>query len=188
MLLGIALILPIVDLIAQIWPLRPATVVWRFGAVGLMSSAVGAPLVLLFLIFAIALAANDRKVMVFVGVVTAIFVLLLVSGMGAFALDALQMKRRVQEGAQPKFLLAAAQALMKLGLQSIASLVLAISAFRANSASKLAVASGRGEQRVQAAMLMGRPSGARLPGAPAAIEGAEIGARGPADAAISAEE
>jgi hypothetical protein len=97
---GIAMILPVLDLLVSVYPIRLDTVVWRFGAVGLLSSAIGAPLLVLFFVFALAVFCGDKKVIMTVGVVASLIALLLVAGTGSFALDALQMKRRVQAAAQ----------------------------------------------------------------------------------------
>src|SRR5258705_8802918 len=111
---GIAMFLPVLDLLVSVYPIRLGEVVWRFGAVGLLSSAVGAPLLVLFFVFALALFAGDRKVILTVGVISALVALLLVAGTGSFALDALQMKRRVQAAAQHRFTLAPLQATIRL--------------------------------------------------------------------------
>jgi hypothetical protein len=128
LILAIALVFPLADLFVQTMPLKPTQVVWRFGAMGLLSGAVGAPLLILFLIYVLALMAGDRKVVFVVIAVSAVLALVLLGGSGAFALDALQMKRRVQPAAQPRFSVAAAQAMAKLLLQGLASVVLAASA------------------------------------------------------------
>jgi hypothetical protein len=163
---GIAMILPILDLLVSIYPIRLDTVVWRFGAVGLLSSAIGAPLLVLFFVFALALFAGDRKVIVTVGVLSALIALLLVAGTGSFALDALQMKRRVQAAAQQRFMMASAQAMMKLILEAISAVVLAITAFRTLRKTK-ALATPRSEARGSGSLVMGRPS------APRAVAAAE---------------
>jgi hypothetical protein len=157
---GIAMLLPVLDLLISIYPFRLGTVVWRFGAVGLLSSAIGAPLLVLFFVFALALFAGDRKVVIAVGVLAALIALLLISGSGSFVLDALQMKRRVQAAAQQRFMMASAQAMLKLVLESITSIVLALSAFRALSKAKV-VAAQRNEPRGSAALVMGRQSSPR---------------------------
>ncbi len=157
---GIAMLLPVLDLLISIYPWHIGTVVWRFGAVGLFSSAVGAPLLVLFFIFALALFAGDRNVVIAVGVIAALIALLLVSGAGSFALDALQMNRRVQAAAQERFMMASLQALLKLVLESITSIVLALSAFRSLKKAK-GVAVQRNEKRGAASLVMGRPSSSR---------------------------
>lgn len=178
LILGIATILPLIDLLVSLSPLRPTTLMWRFGAVGLFASAIGAPLLVLFLIYVLAYFSGDRKVMIACAVIAAVIALLMIAGAGTFALDALQMKRRIQAAAQPRFLTASAQALFKMGVQGIASLVLAVSAFRTLKGAK-ALPGPRTESRASSSMLVGRPSVARPvtgdapvipPAAPQAVE------------------
>jgi hypothetical protein len=158
---GIAMILPVLDLLVSVYPIRLDTVVWRFGAVGLLSSAIGAPLLVLFFVFALALFCGDKKVIMTVGIVASLIALLLVAGTGSFALDALQMKRRVQAAAQQRFMMASAQAMLKLMLEAISAVVLAISAFRTMNKAKV-VTAPRSEARGSGSLVMGRPSSQRI--------------------------
>ena len=160
LILGIAMVLPLLDLLVSVMPLKPSTVVWRFGAVGLLSSAIGAPLLILFFIYVLAFLSGDRKIVAVCAALAAVIALLMIAGAGTFALDALQMKRRVQEAAQARFLLASAQAMMKLGLEGLAALVLAVSAFRTLKGAK-AAAVARAEARPSSSLLMGRAASAR---------------------------
>jgi hypothetical protein len=178
LILGIAMVLPLVDLVVSLSPLRPTTLMWRFGAVGLLASAIGAPLLVLFLIYVLAYFSGDRKVMVACAVLAALIALTMIGGAGTFSLDALQMKRRIQEAAQARFVMASAQALFKMGLQGLASLVLAVSAFRTLKGAKT-LPGPRTEARGSSSMLVGRPSVARPvtgdapvipPAAPQAVE------------------
>lgn len=130
LIMAVTSILPLIDLTLAISPLHPGTVMWRFGAVGLVSSAVGAPLLVLTLVYALALLVGDRKVVLTVGVIAALLALCLLVGTGSFTLDALQMKGRVNPAALDKFKGASALALLKLVVMCIASVVLAVSAFR----------------------------------------------------------
>ena len=165
LIFGIAMVFPILDLVVSVWPVRPETVVWRFGFVGLFSSAIGAPLLILFLIYALAFYSGDRKVVVLCAVLAALMAFVMIAFTGTFVLDALQMKRRVQGAAQPKFLIVSAQALIKLGLQGVAALVLAVSAFRSLKAVK-SVPAARADARPSSSLLMGRASAPR----PIAVE------------------
>jgi hypothetical protein len=138
--------------------------VWRFAAVGILSSAIAAPLLVLFLMFVLALMAGDRKVLIAIGVLASLIALLLIGGSGSFALDALQMKRRVQEAAQTKYMIGSAQALLKLFVQTLSAIVLAVSAFRAARGSQVL---GAAEQRASTGLVMGRrPPPAIRAGAP----------------------
>lgn len=132
LIMAVTSILPIIDLMMAISPMHPGTVMWRFGAVGLISSAVGAPLLVLTLIYALALLSGDRKVVIAVGVIAVLLAVLMIGGAGAFTLDALQMKSRVNPVALTKFKGASALALLKLVVMGIAAIVLAVSAFRSS--------------------------------------------------------
>jgi hypothetical protein len=136
LIMAVTSILPLIDLMMAISPMHPGTVMWRFGAVGLISSAVGAPLLVLVLVYALALLSGDRKVVITVGVIAALLALLMVVGAGSFTLDALQMKGRVNPAALDKFKGASALALVKLVVMGISAIVLAVSAFRSAKLSK----------------------------------------------------
>jgi len=136
LIMAVTSILPLIDLLMAISPMHLGTVMWRFGAVGLISSAVGAPLLVLTLVYALALLSGDRKVVITVGVIAAVVALLMIVGAGSFTLDALQMKSRVNPAALDKFKGASALALLKLVVMGIASIVLAVSAFRSARLSK----------------------------------------------------
>jgi len=99
LIMAVTSILPLIDLLMAISPMHLGTVMWRFGAVGLVSSAVGAPLLVLTLVYALALLCGDRKVVITVGVIAALVALLMLLGAGSFTLDALQMKGRVNPAA-----------------------------------------------------------------------------------------
>lgn len=158
-ILGIAMVLPMLDLLVSVMPLRPSTVMWRFGAVGLYSGAIGATLLILFFIYVLAQLSGDKKITLFVGVISALIALSLVAAAGGFVLDALQMRQRIQPAAQPRFMLASVQGMLKIGLELLASLVLAISAFRAARTTKAVVPAARAESgRSGSPMLVSRPS------------------------------
>jgi hypothetical protein len=130
--LGLSLLFAIADFLLAVTPLHPGTVMWRFGAVGLGANAVMTPLLLLVFIYALALSVEDRAVIGVICGLSALATIVLLAASGTFALDALQMKSRVQPGALDKFTSASAQAVVKLLLEAIACAVLAVSAFRAN--------------------------------------------------------
>ena len=136
LIMAVTSILPLIDLLMAISPMHPGTVMWRFGAVGLISSAIGAPLLVLVLVYALALLCGDRKVVITVGIIAAVIALLMILGAGSFTLDALQMKGRVNPAALDKFKGASALALVKLVVMAIASIVLAVSAFRSTKLMK----------------------------------------------------
>ena len=158
LIMAVTSILPLVDLLMAISPMHFGTVMWRFGAVGLISSAVGAPLLVLTLVYALALLSGDRKVVITVGIIAAILALLMLVGAGSFALDALQMKGRVNPVALDKFKGASALALVKLIVMGAASIVLAVSAFRST---KLMKREPVRAARPGATLIVGQPASAK---------------------------
>jgi hypothetical protein len=155
LIMAVTSILPLIDLMMAISPMHLGTVMWRFGAVGLISSAIGAPLLVLVLVYALALLSGDRKVVITVGVIAAVVALLMILGAGSFTLDALQMKGRVNPVALDKFKGASALALVKLVVMGIASIVLALSAFRS---SKLMKREPVRTTRPGATLIVGQPA------------------------------
>ena len=152
-ILGLAMVLPLMDFVLSVMPMRLGTVAWRFGAIGLFASAVTAPLLLMFLVYALAVMVEDRKVAILIGVLSLVLALTALASSGAFALDALQMKGRVQPQAFERFRLASVQAVVKLILEGVAALVLAASVFRTVRSVKFATVPEQGGK----AFLMGRP-------------------------------
>ena len=166
-ILVLALTLPLVDTVMSVLPIKLDAFAWRFGAMGLFASAVGAPLLVLFLIYALAFAMGDRKVIAACGVMAAVLALIMLVGVVSFSLDALQMKSRIQAAGQLRFYTASVQATLKLVLQGIASLVFAVSAFRALGDRKLAAP--KIDRRPSASLVVGRSISNR------AVERAEPG-------------
>jgi len=153
--MAVTSILPLIDLLMAISPMHFGTVMWRFGAVGLVSSAIGAPLLVLVLVYALALLCGDRKVVITVGVIAAIIAVVMLLGAGSFTLDALQMKGRVNPAALDKFKGASALALVKLIVMGISAIVLAVSAFRSAKLAKKDVVRAT---RPGATLIVGQPA------------------------------
>jgi hypothetical protein len=129
-ILGMALLLQVLDLIATVSPMHAGQVLWRFGAVGLFASAVINPLILLIFIYVLAVALGDKVTIRVIAALAALLAVLILIGAGSFSLDTLQMKSRVQPEALDKFKGAALLALFKLLLELVSSTVLAVSAIR----------------------------------------------------------
>jgi hypothetical protein len=140
LIFAVTSIFPLIDLILTVLPFHPGTVMWRFGTVGLLSSAIGAPLLVLVLIYAVALWAGDRPGVITVSVLAALICVVLLIGAGSFTLDALQMKGQVNPQAMDKFKVASAMALLKLVVLGLSAAVLAISAWRSSRGAKRVVA------------------------------------------------
>ena len=123
--------LPMLDFVAGSWPLQLANPTWRFGVLGLLANYSLGFVGELFLIFVLAVAASDRKVLIALGIVTTAMAVLLFIGCGGFALDAVQTRVRVTPQTVHRFDFAALEGLLKLILVVVSNIVLSRSAFRA---------------------------------------------------------
>jgi hypothetical protein len=121
---------PLIEVVANTWPLRFGITGWRFGFFGAASGALLLPLLGLFLIYALAAQAGDRRVVMTVAGLASLAALFCVVATGAFALDALQMRAQVRADAATSFKVVSLWATGKLVAAAIASLVLTVSAFR----------------------------------------------------------
>ena len=132
LILTVVGIMPILDYIAGLWPLHLADSTWRFGAVGLFSSYSVGMLAQLFLMYALAVTVNDRKVLMAIGVVTALLALVLAGSSASYVLDALQTRGRVTPQSFRRFDVVAAQGFVKLLLVLVCSAILSRSSFKAS--------------------------------------------------------
>ena len=139
LILIVTAVLPVFDFASGLWPLHMANPAWRFGVLGLLSNYSLGFVGELFLIFVLAIAANDRKVLVTLGIVSAIMAVLLLIGSGGFVLDALQTRARVTPQTLHRFDLAAVQGLIKLLAVLVSSAVLSRSSFKAGRRDKAAI-------------------------------------------------
>jgi hypothetical protein len=128
--LAVVLIAYTSDFILAVVPLRLDVVQWRFGAIGTLSNAASAPLLILLLILAVAALAGDRRILGTVGILSALATVLLLVCAADFTLDTLQMRARLAPGQALRFAAASGQSLMKLVLQAIAGAVLARGAWK----------------------------------------------------------
>lgn len=169
LILGVALLFPLIDVMMGAWPMHPGLLTWRFGFVGILATTVSAPLLVLLLLYAFALSVGDRKVVVLCAVVALVLAVVLVAGGASFFLDTIQMKRRVPASQLARFDAASTQALMKLAINTIASLVLGISILRTLRMAR--VVPGEKETR-QGSLLVGVKSDNKRPSTQAAADAA----------------
>ena len=86
---------PLVDLIANVWPIRLGDVGWRYGAVGVASGYVITPLLGIALACFIGVALRQRVVLrALVGVCLAVAVVLVIASID-FVMDAMQLRHTV---------------------------------------------------------------------------------------------
>jgi len=125
------IVMPLLELYIRAAPFRIHSPAWRLSLVGNISGAISAPLLGLFLMFAIAVAAEDKGVAYLVSSLSGLAAVACLGITGLFALDALQMRNEVQASLAESYGLTSAWIAAKLIVSVIALVVLAISALRA---------------------------------------------------------
>lgn len=131
LVLSLAALFPLLDLFSGLMPPSFGNATWRFGAVGLFSNfAMGLSLEL-FLMAVIAAVSNQRRVLLVLGVLSALLAVVLLGSSVLFALDALQTRARVNPTLLRRFDFAAGGAVAKLLLYAVMNLVLARGEFLA---------------------------------------------------------
>jgi hypothetical protein len=140
--LGVNLIFQVSGFLLGVMPFTLGSAMWRFSFAGAFAGNVGNILMLLLLLFAVSLQFSDRVAITIVGVFAALGTLILFGGAVSFALDALQLRGRVDLQVIRRFDVGAAETLLKYLVQGAVSLLLSMSAYRAYRAV------ARGPQRV----------------------------------------
>jgi hypothetical protein len=167
-------LLPLVDFFAAGWPVRAGQLNWRFSSFGTLSATVVVPLVALLLMYALALALADRKMLYFALLLTVVYVVLLLIALASFPLDALQMRRRAPAPALARFTVGSMAAILRLGAYALTSLVLAVSIFRSiglvNKMIVAAKADDPGASLVMRSLGPTRPTPQHVPPQPVAPE------------------
>jgi hypothetical protein len=144
MVLALAALFPLLDLFSGLMPPNFGNATWRFGAVGLFSNfAMGLSLEL-FLMAVIALLANQRRVLLVLGVLSVLLAVVLLGSSVLFVLDALQTRARVAPAVMRRFDFAAGGAVAKLILYAVMNLTLARGEFLAARRRNRPVARSRG--------------------------------------------
>src|SRR5689334_2772350 len=90
--MALMIIQPLLELYIRSSPFRIHSPAWRLSLVGNISGAISAPILGLFLMLVIAVAAEDKGVAYLVSSLSAVAAVFCLAVTGLFALDALQMK------------------------------------------------------------------------------------------------
>jgi hypothetical protein len=124
------ILIPLVDLATNVWPLRFGDMGWRYGTVGLLSGFLVSPLMGLVLAVSAAAYMGHTRMLKTLGVLSALGVLILLGATGLFTLDALQIRAQVPPEGQSSYRVGAARAWVKNTLVAAGMLWLAIGSFR----------------------------------------------------------
>lgn len=150
---------PLVDSLLAVWPLRLGELSWRFGSAGLVSRTLLTPLLWLLLAYAIALLAEQRRVLRGISILSALITAMIVALIPLFLLDAVQMRAQVVPAAIFAFTVASVAALAKYMLAAIVTLSFAIFGWKASRRSRVAghAREGTRESRPTPDVLLTRP-------------------------------
>jgi hypothetical protein len=160
------IIQPLLELYIRASPFRIHSPAWRLSLLGNASGAVSAPILGLFFMFAIAVAAEDKGVSYAVSSISGLAAVLCLAATGLFALDALQMKNQVAANMSESYGLASAWIAAKLIISIIVFAALSFSALKAAQATRRSVSPSSGKSSVLVGAA-GRPAVAARPTADA---------------------
>jgi hypothetical protein len=136
MVMASMIILPLIELYIRASPFRIHSPAWRLSLVGNASGAISAPILGLFFMFAIAVAADDKGVSYLVSSLSGLAGVLCLAATGLFALDALQMRNQVQANLSDSYGLASTWIAAKMIISVIVLIALSVSALRAAQGSR----------------------------------------------------
>ena len=149
------IIQPMLELYIRASPFRIHSPAWRLSLVGNASGAISAPILGLFFMFAIAVAAEDKGVSYMVSSLSGLAAVLTLAATGLFALDALQMRNQVQANLAESYGLTSAWIAAKLIISIIVLVALSIGAFRAAQGTKRSASQPSGKP--SSVLVGGRP-------------------------------
>jgi hypothetical protein len=124
------LFLPFLDLVANLLPLNPAAVNWRYGTLGLTSGFLLTPLLGLVMALTVSSLLEHRGVRITVGILGTLVALGLFLGTMLFILDGLQLRTSVAPESKVQFDVGAAKAAIKLVACAVCFALVAFGAFR----------------------------------------------------------
>ncbi len=109
----IGMVIPLVDLVGNVYPFQFSSLGWRYGAEGLLSSFTLMPLLALALFAAVAAVAENRGVLRVVSIIALAAGALLVVLTLSFILDAVQLRRQAPPESVSMFDIGVVKALAK---------------------------------------------------------------------------
>jgi hypothetical protein len=125
------ILLPLIEVVLSVWPMRFGQTAWRFGTLGLLSQGATTPLVGLIVLVTTAFLLGHRKTLLFTGVFAALAALLLIVAIPLFGLDAVQMRSQVRAQASRAFDISSMLATVKLAGLTVVLLLISVGAIKA---------------------------------------------------------
>lgn len=127
---AVLILFPVIDLVANLWPLDPGRVNWRYGAYVLLSGFVLTVILGFALALLLARLADHRKTARVLAVLSGLGGVILLAAAVAFALDALQLRASVSGDARTQFGIGAVKAVVKNSMAAAGFLWMAWAAWR----------------------------------------------------------
>jgi hypothetical protein len=180
-LVGAALfIIPPVDTLMQVLPIRISDPRWRFGAFGLISNALMLSLVGYLIIMMTAAVFEHRKTQRTLGIVAIAIAVVLVLGFGLFTLDVLQVRQGIPPNQQLAYRVGSLQALCKSVLGIVTLFMFGVAGLRGPKPVKVEPTKA-GAPRGTGALVMGGNKPAVAAPRPAAAVAPAVATTPPAD-------
>lgn len=127
------LVIPVVDVLSQVWPPRPSLAEWRYGTLGLMSNYFLTPLLGLVLAGAAAFLVGSRRAQRIMALIALVGAAAMLIAVAAFSLDVLQVRQSVVAEAMPMFKIGALKAAGKLVVYFACLAILGIGYWKASA-------------------------------------------------------
>jgi chromate transport protein ChrA len=124
-------LLPLVDLLASVWPVRFGQLQWRFGTLGLLSGFTLSPVLGIVMCMLAAAMLEHRVVQRVLGVVNVLGAVLLVAIIVIFSLDWLQYRAAAPDNARRSMDAGSIKAILKHAIVAFTLLWLGIAGWRA---------------------------------------------------------
>lgn len=153
----VLLVSPLVDLIGAVWPARMGEVSWRFGAFGLTTSALVSPILGFALLKVGGVLLEHRGLVRGVAVVDLVLLLLLLVGLGFFALDFLQLRATLATSSLAQYDMAGFKAAVNGLIELIVLGWMGVAGLRASG--HVARPAGGHGSRGEAGLIVGMPPG-----------------------------
>ena len=149
-LAALLVVVPLSDLLLNVWPARFSDPGWRYGTVGLAGQFLHTPLLGLLLAALCARFLEQRWPLRLVGTLCVLAALLGLGAIGSFTLDAVQIRASVEAAALAPYDAGVVRALAKHVTGAIAFVLIGTASFRAARQLRAPAPAGRkaGEERV----------------------------------------
>lgn len=128
---GLFIVIPVFDLLLNLWPMAPGELGWRYGALGLFANFLHTPLLGALIVTLFAAAARHRRVLLAGGILWWVGTAVLLLALITFAFDALQLRATVLSESRLVYQTSVARALGKHATSAVAFGLLGYAAIRA---------------------------------------------------------